>query len=331
MRKRKKGPVLLLAVLLMLSGCGNAEAPETGEELAAGNSIETTQEASAAEEAEQEDESEESSRSMESEEAEESSSESGEEESREPEEEASASATKEAESSEPAPTPTPTPEPTEAPEESTPAETPAPEASAQTPESTQVPSQAPAATPTPAPQQTHSCTWDGGTVTQAATCTAEGIKTYTCTSCGNTRTESIPKTDHSYAWLWPLHEDLGNCTERYRLVDICANCGYILNTYADETLSNHKLDSGVKTGGPLCVASITTTYTCQECGYVTYSVNEGPVGHQEADWRPGGYCMYCGEHLFHKYVEGKCYCGAVQEGYTEEPVQTLESGEQTEN
>lgn len=318
MRKRKKGPVLLLAVLLILSGCGNAEAPGTGEEPAAGNSIETSQEASvaeSAEEAEQEDESEESSRSMESEEAEESSSESGEEESREPEEEASASGTKEAESSKPAPTPTP--EPTEAPEEPTPAETPAPEASAQTPESTPTQPQAPAATPTPAPQQTHSCTWDGGTVTQAATCTAEGVKTYTCTSCGNTRTESIPKTDHSYAWYYSLEEDLGlgNCLTRYRLVDICANCGYILNTYKDLTYENHEMGEVVWGEGNSCTSTVTGTQTCIKCGgVVTQSV--GPSGHRLDD---AGNCKVCGEHTEHQWLWDEidqkyyCYCGAEKD------------------
>ena len=36
-------------------------------------------------------------------------------------------------------------------------------------------------------------TWDAGKVTKAATYDAEGTKTYTCTGCGTTRTESIPK------------------------------------------------------------------------------------------------------------------------------------------
>lgn len=36
-------------------------------------------------------------------------------------------------------------------------------------------------------------TWDTGKVTKSATTDAEGVKTYTCTACGSTRTESIPK------------------------------------------------------------------------------------------------------------------------------------------
>lgn len=40
--------------------------------------------------------------------------------------------------------------------------------------------------------------YNSGSVTKAATCTATGVKTYTCTKCGNTKTESIPKVAHTY-------------------------------------------------------------------------------------------------------------------------------------
>lgn len=45
--------------------------------------------------------------------------------------------------------------------------------------------------------------WNAGTVTKAATCTSTGVKTYTCTNsgCTKTKTETIPMTGHSYgAW-----------------------------------------------------------------------------------------------------------------------------------
>ena len=41
-------------------------------------------------------------------------------------------------------------------------------------------------------------TWNSGKITKAATCTATGIKTYTCTNCGETKTETIKATGHSY-------------------------------------------------------------------------------------------------------------------------------------
>ena len=44
--------------------------------------------------------------------------------------------------------------------------------------------------------------WDSGTITTAPTCTKEGKKTYTCTVCHATKTESINATGHSWKSDW---------------------------------------------------------------------------------------------------------------------------------
>lgn len=44
----------------------------------------------------------------------------------------------------------------------------------------------------------HTHTYDAGAITKYANCTTTGIKTYTC-SCGNTYTETIPATAHTYS------------------------------------------------------------------------------------------------------------------------------------
>lgn len=41
----------------------------------------------------------------------------------------------------------------------------------------------------------HTHTWDAGVVTQKPTAAEPGVRTYTCTVCGQTRTEAIPATD----------------------------------------------------------------------------------------------------------------------------------------
>lgn len=49
------------------------------------------------------------------------------------------------------------------------------------------------------PKKNHA--WDKGTVTKAATCVTNGVKTYTCTVGGEERTESIPAKGHAWsAW-----------------------------------------------------------------------------------------------------------------------------------
>ena len=44
--------------------------------------------------------------------------------------------------------------------------------------------------------------WDNGKVTKQPTCTTEGEKTYTCTGCKATKTESINATGHSWKSEW---------------------------------------------------------------------------------------------------------------------------------
>ena len=55
------------------------------------------------------------------------------------------------------------------------------------------------------PTESGQHTWDDGQVTTAATCTENGVMTYTCTMCGDTKTETIPATGHAYGepvWKW---------------------------------------------------------------------------------------------------------------------------------
>lgn len=133
-------------------------------------------------------------------------------------------------SAEPEATATSTPAATRQPE-ATAAQTATPKATKQ-PEATAAPTAAPKATKQPTgtsvpnvtdpPAQVHTCTWDGGSVTQAATCGSEGVKTYTCTSCGKTKTESIAKTDHSYV----TETTPATCTEYGQERTYCNVCGY---------------------------------------------------------------------------------------------------------
>lgn len=64
-------------------------------------------------------------------------------------------------------------------------------------------------------------TWDGGVVTKEATEFEDGIKTYTCTVCGKTRTETIAHSHvHSYPDYWKYRQVEGSPV-RYK---VCA-CG----------------------------------------------------------------------------------------------------------
>ncbi len=70
------------------------------------------------------------------------------------------------------------------------------------------------------PSTSHTHTWDNGVVTKPATCTEKGVKTYTCSGCGETRTEAIAETDHNYiaTVIRPT------CTTSGKTIHKCSNC-----------------------------------------------------------------------------------------------------------
>ena len=63
--------------------------------------------------------------------------------------------------------------------------------------------------------------WNEGVVTKEATCTEDGIKTYTCSRCSGTKTESLPKFGHDYidVVISPT------CTEQGYTTHTCSRCG----------------------------------------------------------------------------------------------------------
>ena len=67
-------------------------------------------------------------------------------------------------------------------------------------------------------------TYDAGTITTAATCKNEGVKTYTCTVCGDKKTEAIAKTEHNYEYKRNLSTN-ATCEEGGANVSVCSICG----------------------------------------------------------------------------------------------------------
>lgn len=76
--------------------------------------------------------------------------------------------------------------------------------------------------PTPSPTPDHTHQWDAGTVTTAPSCTAEGLRTYTCTVCGQTYTEAIPMVDHTWTQIDRVEP---TCTAEGHASYVCSVCG----------------------------------------------------------------------------------------------------------
>jgi len=105
--------------------------------------------------------------------------------------------------------------------------------------------------------------WDSGKVTKAATCTTAGTKTYTCTHCKKTRTETIAATGHKVvkdAAVAATCETVGKTEGSH-----CSVCGTVLKSQTTTAALGHSWDSGKVTKAATCTAAGTKTYTCTHC------------------------------------------------------------------
>ena len=110
--------------------------------------------------------------------------------------------------------------------------------------------------------------WDAGVVTKEPTYTSTGTKKYTCTNCGETKTETIAKlVCTSHVWdsgkvvTAPTYKTEG--TKKYT----CKNCGTTkTETIAKLICTNHAWDAGVVTKKPTYTSTGEKKYTCTNCG-----------------------------------------------------------------
>ncbi len=126
----------------------------------------------------------------------------------------------------------------------------------------------------------HSCVWDSGYVSVEATCTATGVKTFTCTdeNCGDTKTEPIPALGHDN-----VHYDKKNATceeDGYHAYDVCERCGY--STFREIAATGHTYNIGVVVTQPTCTASGVRRYSCA-CGK-SFDTEIEKLGHDFGGW-----------------------------------------------
>ncbi len=76
--------------------------------------------------------------------------------------------------------------------------------------------------------ETHVHVWDEGTVTTKPSCTEKGVRTFTCTVCGGTKTEDIAAKGHDYQEVAGSAKE-ATCTEAGKEVDKkCSRCEDII-------------------------------------------------------------------------------------------------------
>ena len=106
--------------------------------------------------------------------------------------------------------------------------------------------------------------WDDGKVTTPASCTENGVKTYTCSVCKETKTETIEKLGHAFGEVEVIKAP--TCTETGISGKRCAheNCK-VIDSETVIPATGHKWDDGKVTTEPTCTEDGVKTYTCSVC------------------------------------------------------------------
>ena len=100
--------------------------------------------------------------------------------------------------------------------------------------------------------EVHNHTWNDGEVTTAPTCTVAGVKTFTCTTCNETKTEPVDALGHDFAGgAWQ-----SDGTNHWKK---CSRCD------VTEPKSAHTWNDGEVTTAPTCTVAGVKTFTCTEC------------------------------------------------------------------
>ena len=114
-------------------------------------------------------------------------------------------------------------------------------------------------------------------MTTQPTCTAKGVKTYTCTRCSTTKTEDVAALGHDYNAVVTAP----TCTAAGYTTHTCSRCG---NSYTDSATAalGHSWNSGSVTTQPTCTAKGVKTYTCSRCS-TTKTEDVAALGHSYND------------------------------------------------
>ena len=107
--------------------------------------------------------------------------------------------------------------------------------------------------------------WNFGEVTKKASCTENGIRTFTCMVCGETKTETVSATEHGSTEVKNKRES--SCVAEGYTGDICCVvCGTVISKGSVVGKKSHTWDGGVITQQPTVTETGIKMFTCQSCG-----------------------------------------------------------------
>ena len=156
------------------------------------------------------------------------------------------------------------------------------------------------------PKIEHSYT---GKITKAAACTATGLKTYTCSVCGDNYSETIPATGHKYSSEWTVDKK-ATCTTEGSKSHHCTLCG-VKKDITVITKTNHNYITAVIKAAT-CTEKGENKITCSDCGEC-HTENVLAKGHNYAfnvvnpSYTAQGYtthtCTVCGNSYKDNYTD----------------------------
>ena len=138
--------------------------------------------------------------------------------------------------------------------------------------------------------------WNGGEITTPATCTSEGVKTFTCTyNSAHTYTEPVAIDSTAHKYDSGVITTAPTCTDDGVKTFTCAyNSAHAYTEPVDAT--GHAYDAGVITKAATCSSTGIKTFTCANNASHTYTeeIAIDPNAHTFS----GGKCKDCGKCQF---------------------------------
>jgi len=120
--------------------------------------------------------------------------------------------------------------------------------------------------------------WGEGEVTTVPGCESAGVKTYTCSTCGETKTEAVSATGHTEETIPAVD---ATCETAGKTAGVkCSVCGAVIKTQEEIPALGHDWDNGVETVAPGCETAGVKTYTCSACD-ATKTEEIAAKGHTE--------------------------------------------------
>ncbi|MBR3553301.1 MAG: hypothetical protein IKN72_07925 [Clostridia bacterium] len=150
-------------------------------------------------------------------------------------------------------------------------------------------------------------TWNSGVVTKAATCSATGVRTYTCSVCNGTKTETIAINASNHVNTTNVTATASTCTVKgYTAGVYCNDCKKYISGHQEQPLAAHTLTTINQrnatctaegyTGDQYCTTckqTITTGTAIGKTAHTLTVINQRDATYDAEGYTGDQYCTTC--------------------------------------